>query len=313
MKALRSAGQVLAGVAVLALVSQLAMLGNGGAPPARGASAGVDRGIEPAQVSAPAVALAPAPAAEIARQDLPSAMPSVAPRAVLAVGRTAIGLGAATQDELLADLGCTATAMDDRDAIELVLAGSAAFAVVGQLPSAHDVGAGLRGTLVGVELWALAVPAGSPLTSLRCEQVRAVLAGQARSWQDLGFAGGAITLVVPDEPQVAGRAARALLAGDALAAAAMRVAGDDAVLDQVARIDGALGVVRAAVAARTPAVRLLRLEGVAPSFAAFARGQYPAGVPLVVVAPAGAAAAAARRYLDAVRAAPGAGWLTLPP
>jgi hypothetical protein len=309
MKDLRSAGQVLAGVAVLTLVSQVAMLGNGAAPPARGPSAEVCLpGIEPAQVSTPVPAGEPVPGGEIARADLPPA----APRAWLALGRTAMGLGAATQDDLLADLGCTATAMDDRDAIELVLAGRAAFAVVGQQPSAHDLGAGLRGTLLGVELWSLAVPAGSPLTSLRSEQVRAVLAGSARSWQELGFPGGAITLVVPDERQAAERAARALLAGDALAAAALRVPGDDAVLDQVARIDGALGVVRAAVATRS-AVRLLQLEGVAPSFAAFAQGQYPAGVPLVVVAPAGAAAAAAQRYLDAVRAAPGAGWLTLPP
>jgi hypothetical protein len=310
MKLLQTAGQVLAGVAVLALVSQVAMLGNGGAPLARGACVEVcPPGIEPAQVSAPA---APVPAGEIARADLPPAVMPEAPRAVLALGRTALGLGAATPDGLLADIGCTATAMDDRDAIELVLAGRAAFAVVGQQPSAHDLGAGLRGTLLGVELWSLAVPAGSPLTSLRTEQVRAVLTGQARTWQELGFQGGAITLVVPDERQAAERAARALLPGDALAAAAMRVAGDDAVLDQVARVDGALGVVRAAVAERSPAVRLLRLEGVAPSFAAFAQGQYPAGVPLVVVAAAGAPAAAAQRYADAVRASPGAGWLTLP-
>jgi hypothetical protein len=310
MKALQTAGQVLAGVAVLALVSQVAMLGNGALPPVRGRSAEVrPLGIEPAQALLPSSPLPPAPGGEIARADLPPA----APRAVLALGRTAIGLGAAMQDALLADVGCTATAMDDRDAIELVLAERAAFAVVGQMPSAHDVRAGLRGTLLGVELWALAVPAGSPLTSLRCEQVRAVLAGQARSWQDLGFLGGAITLVVPDDRQTAERAARALLPGDPLAAAAMRVAGDDAVLDQVARTDGALGVVRATAAARSPAVRLLRLEGVLPSFAAFAQGQYPAGVPLVVVAPAGAPAAALQRYLDAVRATPGAGWLTLPP
>jgi len=316
MNAVDTAGRAAITVAVLALMSHVMMVGADAELPS------LPQSRQGAADDVGPVGIALAQGELVLDQ---SAMPAVEtdlraatqvaelPRSLLALGQTAGRLVASGRGDLLTAAGfdLASTTMHDRDAVELLQVGKVDFAVIGQSLSTNDVRAGLRGTLLGVELWSLAVPATRSLASLRSDQVRAVLTGQVRDWNELGLAGGAITLIVPADREAAERAARALVPGDPLAAGAVRVASDAAVFDQLMRMDGALGVVRAAVVVRDPSVRLLAIDGVMPSFDAFAQGRYTAGVPLVL-ATSGAPSGAGLRYLESVRSVPGADWLSLP-
>ncbi|MBL8729573.1 MAG: substrate-binding domain-containing protein [Planctomycetes bacterium] len=192
----------------------------------------------------------------------------------------------------------TFTPCTDRDAVELVLMGRADFAVIGEQLSGRELQAGLQQTRFGLELFAVAVAADSPVRSLTRSQVRQIFTGQVTSWQQLGFTGGTITAVVPSEPRLAERAARALIPGDAFLAGAARVASDRHVADQILQHSDAIGVVH--VTDRPPTgMRLLAIDWCPPTAEAFGYGTYPFGVPLQVVT-AGPPTGEARRFLEFV-------------
>ncbi len=196
--------------------------------------------------------------------------------------------------------GCahTFTPCTDRDAVELVSMGRADFAVIGQRLSARELQAGLQQTRFGLELFAVAVAPDSPVRSLTRSQVRQIFTGQVTSWQQLGFVGGTITAVVPSEPRLAERAARALIPGDAFLDGAVRVTSDRHVADQILQHVDAIGIVR--VTERPPSgMKLLSIDWCPPTAESFDYGTYPFGVPLHVVTP-GAPVGEARRFLEFV-------------
>jgi hypothetical protein len=240
----------------------------------------------------------PAPVAETQRASL--SPPAGLPPPRLAVGPHAQG---ALQPRAIAALATAAGAAlrieraSDRDAVERLLQGDAELALVTGKLSPSDQRAGLQQTLVGVELWALAVPGDAPPRSLSAGQVRKVLNGELRAWTDVGHSGGPIVVLVPSDPITATRAAKALIHGDPFGETCVPVTDSD--LAARLREPGTLAVVRAA-APLPPDVRLLSIDWNAPTSDTFAYGTYPYGHAVSLVT-FGAPSDAARALLEHAR------------
>lgn len=190
----------------------------------------------------------------------------------------------------VADLDGASTPCTDRDAIEWMMQGRADFAVVGCALSARDQHAGLRQTRLGVELFALAVPATSPVRSLTSVQVRKLLTGEVSDWSALGHGSGPVSLYVPAERERALRAAKVLIPGDGLAPTGLPMHDDQ--VAQLLQASGAIGVVRVGAQPVADGLRLLQIDWSPPTAEAYAYGTYPYGVPATLVTsgqPAGAA------------------------
>lgn len=212
------------------------------------------------------------------------------------------------------DVTVRTTHLVDRSAIELMLAGRADFGIVALPLTGNDVRAGLHATLLGVELFALAVPGDLPLHSLDSPQVRGVLTGRITDWGQLGLPARPIVVVGPADRQLATRAARSLVPGDPLLASLVQADGDRGVFDRMLQIPGAIGIVRVAAAARDPGARLLAIDGAQPCWLDWRNGSYRAGVPMTLVT-VGQPSGTSRERLETYRrgAVSIAGdWLTLP-
>jgi phosphate transport system substrate-binding protein len=184
--------------------------------------------------------------------------------------------------EHITDLEVSFAGCADRDAVELRMVHRVDLALLGGSLSTREQGAGLRQTKLGLELFALAVAPDFPLESISSSQMRQVLSGQVREWQQLGCDRGAVVVVVPSRKPLANRAARELIRGDSFSANAIRVADDQHVADQILRNPGAIAVVRVLSAPRV-GMKLLQIDWTPPTPEAFAYDNYPYGVPLHVV------------------------------
>jgi len=229
-----------------------------------------------------AQAVAPAPIGEVAND-----RQSLAPRRhhTIAVGHNARGM----YDPALEQAFGAATGLDiefgpcgDRDAVELMMMTRVDLALLGDNLSPREIRAGLRETRVGLELYALAVAPDFPLQSLSSRQVRQVLTGGVKSWQQLGCDCGAIVVVAPSDKQLAARITRKMILGDNFTEAAVRVPDERHVADQLLRNPGAIAVVR--VQSTPPmGMKLLQIDWTPPSADAFQFGNYPYGTPLNLV------------------------------
>jgi phosphate transport system substrate-binding protein len=171
------------------------------------------------------------------------------------------------------------------------------FVVLGGSLSPRERHAGLRQTRLGLELFAIAVSPDFPLRSLSRSQVRQLLAGEVTEWGQLGYDLGPVTAVVPAERALAERAAKALIPGDDFAAAAVRVASEALVAEQVQRHRGAIGVVRVPSRPQESGLRLLPIDWTPPTPEAFGYGTYPFGVPVHLIT-SGQPDGAAQRFLQ---------------
>jgi len=251
------------------------------APTAAGGPAG-DAGADAAADIAPCPAAVADDSARTAAQPLAeTALRRTTATRRVALGRTARQLGA---DALLAGgaAGALVSIVDDRDAIELMLLGRVDFALCGADVSEQDRRAGLCGTVLGAELFALAVAEQTQLRAISRDQLRALLTGAVPDGAELGLPAGPVRIGVPAEPVLRDRAARALIPGDPFAAAATPVDGDRGAFDLLLREPGAVAVVHVAAARGQPGLHLLSVDGVPPAFGAGARA-YPALIPLVLV------------------------------
>jgi ABC-type phosphate transport system substrate-binding protein len=246
----------------------------------------------------------------------PAPMAEMAPRAAAAERRAAaivVGHNAthAIDGEFLQGFAAATGTFDgkpgittDRDAIELMQLGRADFAVVGGTLSPRDQQAGLRGTKLGVELFALSVSPQSPLRSLTHVQVRQVFTGQVHSWSQLGLEGGAIVAVVPSDRAMAERAARVLIPGDAFASTCLQVASERHVADQILREPGAIGIVRVTGQPRVDGQKLLSIDWSPPTVEAYGYATYPYGIATTLVT-SGQPAGIAEELLRFARSAEG--------
>ncbi len=261
----------------------------------------------PRLVVAECVHTADVPAAPIA-EVLPPDAPPAPRRATMLVGHSAApAIDAAVVKTFVAS--CTDFTGDtvggsDRDAVEWLSTGRGAFAVIGGQLSQRDLQAGLQPTRLGVELFAVCVPPASPLRSLTHPQVRQILTGQVRTWAQLGVHGGDITVVVPSEPALAERAARALIPGDDFAASCHRAASDRHVADQLLQHPDAIGVVRVTETPSEAGQRLLQIDWCPPTLEAFGYGTYPYGIPVTLVT-SGAPRGIAQGFVAFARSAEG--------
>jgi hypothetical protein len=252
--------------------------------------------------------------------ELPSAMPApaletrTAPApvdlraAAIVVGRSVAhtfdGPFARAFGAHLGGVGCAPVPASDRDAIELMQLGRADFAVVGGNLSQRDQQSGLRGTRLGVELFALSVAPQSAVRSLTHAQVRQIFTGQVTTWAQLGQPGGAIVPLVPSDKGLAERAARVLIPGDAFASTCLGIATEQHVADQLLREPGAIGIVRVTGEPRVDGQRLISIDWSPPTIEAFQYATYPYGIPVTLVT-SGQTTGVARDFLDFARSADG--------
>ncbi len=243
---------------------------------------------------------APAPAVETApRSESPQRQ-----ELLIAVGRNATPTVDATLAHAFAtacpDLAVNQVACGDRDAVELLMVARADFAVIGGQLSQREQHAGLRQTRIGVELFALATAPNSPVRSLSRTQVRQVLTGEVTHWQQLGFEGGAIVVVVPADRSMAERAARALIPGDTFASTAVAVASERHVADQILQHEGAIAIVRILDHPMEAGQKLLQIDWCPPTGEAFDYGTYPFGQPVQLIT-SGQPSGAGLRFLEFAR------------
>ncbi|MGC6489079.1 MAG: substrate-binding domain-containing protein [Planctomycetota bacterium] len=252
-------------------------------------------------VAAPRLATGHVYAAPEAAAPLGEGTRTARPAAPLPDLALAIGSGAAatlhldfvpTFMEQAGDRPCSTERCSDREAVERVAVGRADAALIrGQLCS-RDVQRGLRPTQLGVELFALFVPASSGVSSLDPRQVRRIFTGQVTDWRELGFAAGVITPIVPADRGAGERAARLMIPGDRFAASCLAAGSREQVEELLRERPGGVALVRVPAGPPSPQLRAVPIDQVSPSAAAFGYGSYPYGVPLQLVtvgAPTGAA------------------------
>jgi hypothetical protein len=243
-------------------------------------------------------AAAPAPFGESARRTVAPARP----RLLLAITEDARdALGSPVEHGFAAacpDVDAAFLALGEREALEVLLVGRADAALCAGRLSPQDQHAGLRGVPFGTELWAVAVASDFPVHSLSREVLRQVLTGELVDWGQLGFDRGPIAVVTPAHQATAARAARALVPGDRFASGALRLGDADLVARQLRVERGAIAVVRVPTSGLGlgTGVRVLAIDGVPPSPAAFAGGAYPYGLPVQLVT-AGPVAGVAQRWV----------------
>ncbi|MFK7739003.1 MAG: substrate-binding domain-containing protein [Planctomycetota bacterium] len=183
----------------------------------------------------------------------------------------------------------------DRQAVEMVLTARADFALIGGKLSTGERQLGLTQRQLGLELFALVVPANSDVRTLDRSQVRRIFTGRVTDWRQLGFAAGPIVPVVPADAVTASRAARVLTPGDRFAKSCRRAPTRRNVADTLLQNPGAVGIVRIRAGTREQLdERVLQIEWADATPAAFANGSYPFGVPLQLITsgyPAGKALA----------------------
>lgn len=143
---------------------------------------------------------------------------------------------------------------------------------------------------IGFDAIAVVVSAKSRMRELTRDQVRAVFSGNASGWRELGGSDEAVVPVLTGEGSATRRVFQsALLGGASYAPRAIAVETDSQVVDRVAASTHFIGQVSAAFVAGHEEVKVLAIDGRAPTGAS---AEYPARRPLNLClrrdAPAGA-------------------------
>ena len=233
------------------------------------------------------------PAAPLTER-MASIEPSVSTQ-LLALGRNACAIlgGSFPDSQGVVVTRLVASIHEDRDTLELLLLGKTDCAVSTVPPSPRDAHSGLSSMLLGVELFGFVVSAASPLHNMRIEDLRDVLDGTVADWRQLSSGAGPIRVLLPSDAATCERAMRVVAPGRRLTAMAQGVDSTTAAFEAVGRDPNTIALVHLAAQPAGANVRVLSIDGTLPSVAAFARGAYPAGVPLWLVTrgvPGGAAA-----------------------
>lgn len=174
----------------------------------------------------------------------------------------------------------------DRGALGRVERGADDVGVLTGQPAHDEPAKGLVSRVLGYHVLAVVVHEQNPLRDLPRHLLRAVLRGDATLWVHVGVDhGGRVEVASVWDEAFADAAGTVALLGERLAAGTERLDNDDDVCRFVARNPYALGLCSlAAVARNAEGVRVLSIDGVAPTLTAYASGSYPFAQPLRILA-----------------------------
>ncbi len=222
----------------------------------------------------------------------------VSARAFGAEGSKAWGL--ATNDSVAINPFGTVSALDDLGQGKVDIAFSARGA-------ATPLEAELRFTPIAWDAMVLVVHPNNPVSQLSLAQVLAVYAGRARNWSAVNGADKAINLYAVAGPLdgVEYELRRALFGNGALnVAAGRRYLNTQQLEDAIAIDPAALGVTTLSAVHANKKLKLVTIEGVAPSLATLEDGSYLLVAPLYAVKRADQAETAPTSQLAAYLAGP---------
>lgn len=166
--------------------------------------------------------------------------------------------------------------------------------------------AGLRRIEVARDAITVIVHRQNPLASMSAEQIAAVFAGHVRSWNDLGVAGGRITVITREEGSGTRSAFESLaMRGLSITPRALVQDAAGAIRELVATDPAAIGYI--SLGLLDDRVRAVPLSGVAPSEAAVRSGRYPLVRPFLLLMrdPAADVPIGAKQFLEFVLSANG--------
>lgn len=186
--------------------------------------------------------------------------------------------------------------------LDAVSGGSADIAGSARPSSGSAVDSGLTFTPVAWDGLVLVTSPSNPVSSLTLQQVHDIYFGKITNWKDVGGSDGPIDVFAVASPGdgVEYSLRRLLFGRGSQPVAAPRLYVNTTQLEQSVMLDPrGFGVTTLSSVAGNSKIKMLRINGTAPSAASVASGAYPLFVPLYLVTnPSSANAAAAKEFVD---------------
>jgi phosphate transport system substrate-binding protein len=193
-------------------------------------------------------------------------------------------------------------------ALEAVRSGRAALARMPRQLTAEEVRSGLAQTRIAREAIVFTTGADVTVGSLTPAQLAAAFSGRVRDWRELGGRPGPIRVFTREETA----ASLVTLRGRLPEFAALRFAADARLVslepemrELMQRFGWGLGWSSLGNARATPGLRILALDGVAPSDEALRAGTYPLYYEIVLIHKAGPLPETAQAFVDFVATSAG--------
>ena len=165
--------------------------------------------------------------------------------------------------------------------LEALRYGGADIALVSREMSGEEKGE-FAFTLLARDGIAMVVNEENPVSRLTLEQLRAIFAGKALAWEEVGGGKGDIQVISREEGSGSREAFEGLvMEGEEVTSAAVVMPTSEAVVQYVAQEPSAIGY--ASLAALAPGTKALALQGVSPDLQTVSRGEYPLIRPLLLV------------------------------
>ncbi len=179
------------------------------------------------------------------------------------------------------DVAVLVSGLGSSAGIEAVNAGTAQVGTSSRDLKPEEGDLGLVDTPIAYDGIAVIVSPENPVANLTSDQLRAIFAGEITNWSEVGGVDRRIDLVNRDEASGTREAFKKIVMGDTpFDPAAAVLPGTGQVRDVVARAPGAIGYISLGfVEPRFTDVKVkaLSIDGVAPSEASVASGDYPIG------------------------------------
>jgi phosphate transport system substrate-binding protein len=167
----------------------------------------------------------------------------------------------------------------------------------------EDEAAGLTTTLIAHEPLAIVVNAANPLDVVSSEELRHLFSGRVNDWSEFGGdSSEVVVLSREDGAETRGIFESLVMAGTRVSPNAQVLSSDAAVVEVAGATPGAIGY--AARESLTPQVKVLSIDGVAPTPLAVQRGEYRLARPFYFLTH-GQPSGAAKGFVDFVLSAEG--------
>lgn len=168
----------------------------------------------------------------------------------------------------------------ERNAIEMVLAGTAEFALITIEPSSTERGYGITERNLGWFLPAVTTHPDNPVRSLSKHALRRILTGDTDSWSSFGWDDARIEVAQLVPGQLGSQLQSSLLQGDRIVQGPVLME-PRGVVDYVQGQRWAVGL--SSLAALREGQQAMMVDGFPPSVASYRMGQYPFGCTLRLI------------------------------